>query len=188
MHCLVGLGNPGPRYRWNRHNIGYLFLDYLGCGGSFTKGGGEYLEGKTILAEREVLLIKPTTFMNHSGRCVLDILEHRITPADGWSIVYDDASLAFGILRFRQMGSSGGHKGIASIIETLGSDKFYRLRMGIGPTAPGEDLTPFVLGDYTEKEKEILPAFFQRAREALITLFIHGVESIRNVIADLNKD
>ena len=188
MRFLVGLGNPGSEYQWNRHNIGYLFLDYLNKNIKFKKGKGPYKTARVTFENESVSLIKPTTFMNNSDLCIRRLISQEAILSHDWAVVYDDVNLDFGILRLRVKGSSGGHKGIDSVIEATGTDDFYRLRMGIGPAPYDEDLTSFVLGDFTEKEKEFLPDFLSRVREAFRTLLFHGIEKTQNVITNLNMD
>jgi len=154
MRLLVGLGNPGPRHAYNRHNIGYLALDDIverqGLAGWRKRFHGEVAEG-TIAGER-VLALKPMTFMNESGRAVGEALRfHKLEPADV-IVLYDEIELAPGKLRVKRGGGAAGHNGIRSIDEHIGPD-FWRVRLGVGHPGLKHLVHPHVLSDFSREEE-----------------------------------
>lgn len=169
MRALIGLGNPGRRYQMTRHNAGFLFLDYLNSKYNipFRPGKGDYYFSEVSFGQHEVVLIKPTTYMNNSGLAVRQVMEHFSILQEDLLIIYDDFHLPFGTLRFRAKGSDAGHNGIKSIIYELESELFSRLKIGIGSAF--SDAVDFVLADFSEKETERLGTLFKTA--------LHGVES-----------
>ncbi|HED03678.1 MAG TPA: aminoacyl-tRNA hydrolase [Candidatus Fraserbacteria bacterium] len=174
---VCGLGNPGPRYVFTRHNLGFRALDaYLERYG----GRARLLKSPEALYYRldGHLLVKPLTYMNRSGLAVRQFcLAQRCTPQD-CLIVYDDYALPLGRLRARAHGSSGGHQGMRSVIEALGTQEIPRLRLGIRGAGPTNDLVEYVLAPFTPKEEELLPDLLARAAEA-IELFLHrGIEAV----------
>lgn len=164
--AVVGLGNPGPEFQHTRHNIGFLAVD-------------RYLERAKrppheLNAERawlyglgEVLIAKPTTYMNLSGWAVREILRRFELDPQQCLIVYDDVALPFGTLRARARGGAGGHHGMESVIEALGSQEIPRLRLGIRTDPLPDDLTSYVLGEFSHEESEMLDGFLDRAAEAI---------------------
>ncbi len=180
MKILVGLGNPGRKYLYNRHNVGFMVIDRLAKENklifrrSFTLKGylARRCNGKT-----EFILVKPTTFMNNSGDCVRRVCRHfRVYPED-ILIIYDDVSLEKGKLRLKPKGSSGGHKGMQSIIESLGTEKIPRLRIGIGQPDK-DDLTDYVLGDFSETEKPIIEKTIIKAVQYCHEWLNNDIESV----------
>lgn len=160
MKLLVGLGNPGEKYRKTRHNTGFLFLDKVSeqCSISFKKRVCYSLVGKGRIRGKEIILAKPLTYVNRSGRAVRELLHfYKLTEKD-LLVVLDDFSLPLGMVRLRSKGSSGGHNGLESIIEALQTEDFPRLRIGIGREEIHEDLVSFVLSEFTPEEKIILEA------------------------------
>lgn len=159
MKLVVLLGNPGKQYQKTRHNVGWLFGDYLRDVPSFPEfrfqkqWGASYLE--TMFAGAKLLLIKPETFMNRSGDPVQKIMQYFKIPKEDIIIIYDDKDLAFGEVRFRQSGSSGGHKGIQHIIEQLGSEDIARIKIGVDHPQRTEhriDTADYVLSDFSSVE------------------------------------
>jgi peptidyl-tRNA hydrolase, PTH1 family len=148
---VIGLGNPGPRYAATRHNAGFLALDCLAriCRTKWELDSAARCYVATCrLAEQEVLLAKPQTFMNRSGESVLALQQHLDLEAGDLLIVVDDFLLDFGRLRFRRGGSDGGHNGLASVLEQLQTKAVPRLRLGIGQPGPEDDIIDFVLSDF----------------------------------------
>jgi PTH1 family peptidyl-tRNA hydrolase len=168
MRLLVGLGNPGPRHAYNRHNIGFLALDDIverqGLSGWRKRFQGEVAEG-TIAGER-VIALKPLTFMNESGRAVGEALRfHKLEPADV-VVLYDEIELAPGKIRAKQGGGAAGHNGIRSIDEHIGPD-FWRVRLGIGHPGLKHLVHPHVLSDFTREEEAWLDPLLEAvAKEA----------------------
>ncbi len=176
MKLIVGLGNPGRRYAMSRHNIGFLVLDKLAK--SLGQRAGGFKKETRFSAElltlrptpytlHPLLLAKPQTFMNAAGRAVRAIASfHRIKPHD-ILVVSDDIDMEFGKIRFRREGSSGGHKGLESIISALGTDKFSRLKIGVGrdpKIAPDK----YVLGKFAAEQKKKLPRILEEAAQEAI--------------------
>ncbi len=159
---IVGLGNPGGEYEWTRHNLGFLsvirFADQLGIRlRKSTSYKGMLGEGK--VEGEDVALLLPHTFMNNSGSVVKQFCNSKKIDPENILVVCDDFSLVFGQIRLREQGSDGGHNGLASIIEHLGTKEFSRLRLGIGPVPPHKSTVDFVLEDFRLDEKKKLPEF-----------------------------
>lgn len=181
MKFIFGLGNPGKSYKNNRHNIGYRIVEKIAEEGkrSFKKKfglGGVIAAGQAPEGREGYLLVKPNTFMNNSGLCL-----KRASKRYGFSlkdvlVVYDDADLEFGTLKFKRDGSSGGHRGIQSIIESLGTDQINRLRIGIGKE-PGRDTADYVLSDFKSSELEILEEVIAQAARACRAWVASGLEA-----------
>ena len=149
LFVIVGLGNPGKEYTASRHNAGYLAIDRLmdryGIKLSSKKFDG--LSGRGTIDGRKVMLVKPTTFMNNSGRCVKKIVDYyKLDPANDLVILYDDIDLEPGMLRVRTKGSAGSHNGMKSVIQHLKTQEFTRIRIGVGTPPPQMDLVDWVLG------------------------------------------
>lgn len=178
---MIGLGNPGPEYRNTRHNVGWLFLDFVAEeeGVSFRPGKGRFFVAETP----HFRLIKPTTYMNLSGQVVPD-LERVYGPfrPEELLVVLDDAHLPFGTLRLRMKGSSGGHKGLESMIYYLGTEIFPRLRIGVGRPPGRMSLRDWVLSPFTEKEWEVLPVIFAHAYRGVRIFVEEGPQQAMNFI------
>lgn len=181
-YLIAGLGNPGRVYKANRHNIGFMLLDKLAdqLDSNFSRVEFRALTTKTRLDSFIIHLAKPQTFMNLSGEAIGTLVRHYKIPLDHLLIVYDDVDLPFGALRLRPSGSSGGHKGMASIIEKLGTQEIPRLRVGIG-RPPGRMIAAeYVLRDFSRSEVELLPGIFQRGVDAILTFIQFGIETAMN--------
>ncbi|WP_407305908.1 aminoacyl-tRNA hydrolase [Desulfosporosinus sp. SB140] len=167
MKVIVGLGNPGPQYAETRHNIGFLFIDSLAetLGLQFrTKFQGLWTEG-SVQGER-LLLLKPQTFMNLSGRSVKELVYFYKIPAENILIVQDDMDLPLGKLRLRNQGSAGGHNGIRSILMELGTEQFWRLKLGVGRPPKEWDPAQYVLSSFGENELPTVEDLLERANKA----------------------
>src|SRR5512140_670305 len=170
--AIVGLGNPGTQYQETRHNLGFLVVEEL-CRRLRTPlrpGKGEYLIARTDIEGTDVHIAAPMTFMNNSGAAVADILQrYQVTPRE-LLVVVDDFALPLGMLRFRLKGSDGGHNGLASIIYTLSTEEFPRLRCGIGTAAMPQksDMSPFVLSRFEAEEVPAVRDMVLRAADACI--------------------
>ncbi len=176
MKCIVGLGNPGSKYELTRHNVGFLVVDELAkqIGAEFRSKRSleaEIAEGQ--LGNERVLLVKPHTFMNASGRTVADVLKKYPVSNQDLLIVYDDADLPFGDIRFKAGGTSAGHRGMESIIETLGrAVSVSRVRFGIGrPHHPDIPLEDFVLTRWSREQEQALPEAITKAIETIQSTF-----------------
>jgi PTH1 family peptidyl-tRNA hydrolase len=176
---VVGLGNPGSEYAATRHNLGFRVVDALlvRCGARARRGAGEFVAAEVRIAAASVLLVKPTTYVNRSGRVLLQLAaRHPVDPARLLAVV-DDVALPFGRLRLRPSGSAGGHNGLRSMIQALGADGFPRLRLGVGAAPPGVALEDWVLGPFASEEEREVPAFVDRAADAVLRIVESGVEA-----------
>ncbi|MFH0941590.1 MAG: aminoacyl-tRNA hydrolase [Chloroflexota bacterium] len=184
MKLIVGLGNPGSKYAKNRHNLGFWCLGHFAKeqGISFDKKQGLARTGTGEVAGTQVVLARPQTYMNLSGQSVSRLLKKfRVDFAD-LVVIHDDLDLPPGKIRIRQDGGSGGHKGVASITECLGSPDFYRLRAGIGrPADTGEAaVVEYVLRDFTPEEAKVIAGVVAVASEAILCLITRGPEAAMN--------
>jgi PTH1 family peptidyl-tRNA hydrolase len=178
LALIVGLGNPGSEYARHRHNVGFQIVEALAKnhGLSFArhkKAKARVAEGK--IGERPVLLAEPQTFMNLSGRTVLRLSREREIPPECILVVCDDLDLPLGRLRIRPKGGSGGHKGLRSIIELLGSQDFSRLRIGIDRPAGSLDPAEYVLQPFAEEDKAIITDSLDRAMGAVESWLADGI-------------
>ena len=175
---IVGLGNPGPDYRHNRHNVGFMAIDALARALDIPIQRVELraLVGKGLLDGQRVILAKPQTFMNKSGQAVASLARFYKIPVDQILVVHDDLDLPFGNLRLRPEGGTGGHKGMDSIMNRLGTREFPRLRVGIGRPPGRMDPADFVLHDFDPPQQELLPQALDRAVQAMRAFVLEGVE------------
>lgn len=169
-HLVVGLGNPGKEYESTRHNAGFMMLDYLAarCGTAVNRARFKSMTGEATVCGVRVLLLKPQTFMNLSGEAVREAADfYRIEPQN-IIVIYDDVNLDVARLRVRGKGSDGGHNGIKSIINQLGSDAFPRVRIGVGKKPhPSFDLADWVLSAFSKEEREALLSVFPTAEKGV---------------------
>lgn len=165
---VVGLGNPGARYEKTRHNMGWLVLDRLAertgsVGRAKARDAAASVRGR--LGDLELVLVKPTTYMNLSGTAVRKVLARERAPLEDVLIVLDEMALPFGRLRMRERGSAGGHNGLRSVIGELGTEDFARLRVGIG--GPSKGAVEHVLGDFAHAEQRHLDVVLDAAADAV---------------------
>jgi PTH1 family peptidyl-tRNA hydrolase len=185
MKLVVGLGNPGPKYRETRHNIGFLVVEELvrRFGGEFTLGPSQVPE--TFIAKRfgdqPLLVAKPLTFMNRSGDSVAGLLRYYGLEPDALLVIVDEAALPFGRLRARARGSAGGHNGLKSVIERLGTTEFARLRLGVGRGDARRDLADHVLAMFEAGERAGLDELVTRAADAAEMFAVDGIGKVMNV-------
>ncbi len=172
---VVGLGNPGKGYCFHRHNAGFMVVDRLAATlrVTFEPCGKLGAIGRIEERSRRGFLLKPLTYMNRSGRAVGEVRDHYDIPLARVLVVSDDFNLPLGRIRIRRKGSDGGHNGLSSIIRTLGTEEFSRLRVGVGPLPSGKDPADFVLSDFCRKERVPLQEVLVLASEAL-RLWIEG--------------
>ena len=178
--CLiVGLGNPGPKYAANRHNVGFRCVERLAAAHdlSFDRRQKRSRVASGSIRERRVILAQPRTFMNESGRAVAPLARFYRVPLEHLLVVYDDLDLPLGAIRMRPAGGSGGHKGMRSIIERLGSRDFPRLRIGIDRPPGRMDPAAYVLQDFSVEEVALLEDTLERAVAAIETWLCEGVEA-----------
>jgi len=190
MKLIVGLGNPGRGYANNRHNIGFVCLNHFAKmqGIRFDKKQGRARIGLGEVAGSKVVVARPQTYMNLSGQSVsLLVKKFTVSPND-LIVIHDDLDLSLGKIRIRQDGSSGGHKGIDSIITELGSQNFIRIRVGIGRPVKNEDITEFsedeiiayVLSDFTPDEKQAITQVMPSVSEAILCILTDGPVAAMN--------
>ena len=182
---VVGLGNPGPRYAGTRHNAGFLVLDLLAirAGGSFKafKGSGgqaEILE--TRIGSRPVILMKPTTYMNESGGPVAGVARFYKVPVEHIVAVHDELDLPFGVLRLKSGGGEAGHNGLRSLVASLGSKDFARVRFGVGRPPGRQDAADYVLRDFATPERKELEFLIDRAADSVESILVAGLEAAQN--------
>ncbi len=171
MHLIVGLGNPGRRYEYTRHNVGFLVVDQLAASlkATFRPAQGDYWFASCSLNGLDVVLMKPTTYMNNSGIAVQQFLESHALPLEQVLIVCDDFQLPLGSLRIRESGSDGGHNGLASMIYHVQSENIPRMRCGIGSEHLPTDkslMADFVLSEFEKDEHEVVSTMLQQAGDA----------------------
>ena len=181
MHTLVGLGNPGQRYSNTRHNIGYIIVDFFSGIDKipFKTGKGDYYYKKVVIENNQILICKPTTYMNNSGLAVRQITDYFSIPAEDLLIVCDDYNLPFGTLRFRKRGSDGGHNGLKSVIYHMHTEDFARFRIGIGTEFA--DPVKFVLNKFNKRESEILNDLLPISVRAIKHWITEGTERTMNI-------
>ena len=180
---IVGLGNPGKDYAHTRHNVGFraldLLADKLGC--KVDKGKFQGLYGQCNYNGIKLYLLKPLTYMNLSGRSVLQLSAYFNIPPQRIIVLFDDISLPPGRLRIRPDGSAGGHNGIKSIIQELGSQEFPRVKIGVGAKAhPEQDLADWVLSTFSAQEEKALTVSFKNATDAALCIIDKGVPEAAN--------
>ncbi len=179
-YLIVGLGNPGLEYEKTRHNLGFRCMDTLceqqGIALERVKFNARFAAGS--LGAKRCLFLKPQTYMNNSGESVAAAMRFYKLHPEQLLVIFDDISLPVGRLRIRQKGSAGGHNGIKSIIELLGSDAFLRIKIGCGqkPT-PAYNLADWVLGKFPPEDEKIIQQVLPRAAEAVVCVVEKGVES-----------
>jgi PTH1 family peptidyl-tRNA hydrolase len=182
LTLIVGLGNPGREHVGNRHNAGFQCIDHLAeaHGMSFTRRQARARVAQGEIGGRRVLLVKPQTFMNVSGEAVGQLARfYKIAPADVL-VLYDDLDLPLGTIRLRPDGGSGGHRGMRSIIQHLGTEDFPRLRLGIGRPPGQMDPVDYVLSDFTADERAEMELAFEQAITAVVCFLDEGIDAAMN--------
>lgn len=183
MKLVVGLGNPGPRYRDTLHNVGFMTMDVLAArhGVTFESSPASALAARVRSADGGFLIAKPLTFMNLSGGAVGDLLRFYKIPAESLLVVLDEAALPAGRLRVRAHGSAGGHNGLESIIGVLGTTDVPRLRIGVGRGDPRRDLADHVLSTIDPSIRTIVDEAVQQAADAVDVFVRDGIEKTMRV-------
>jgi len=181
-YLIAGLGNPGPKYRHNRHNVGFMVLDAFAEHTQIPIQRVQFrtLVGKGLFHEVRLVLAKPQTYMNVSGQAVVPLMKFYKIPPERMIVVHDDLDLPFGTLRLRPEGGAGGQHGVESIITKLGRRDFARLRIGIGRPPGRMDPRDYVLHNFDPPEVEFLPAVLQHAVDAIISFIQDGIEKAMN--------
>ena len=174
-----GLGNPGPKYEWTRHNVGFLVVDELAERANLPvqKLKFKALTNTALIGGQSVLLMKPTTYMNLSGEAVGQAARFYKIPPERVLVISDDVALPQGKLRIRRSGSAGGHNGLKNIIAHLGSDQFPRVKVGVGGKPhPDSDMADWVLSKFTGPDKTAMEQTIDRAADAVTCLLAQGVD------------
>jgi len=178
MFLIVGLGNPGDDYAQTRHNLGFMLVDRLAGEAdiSVKRRECQSLIGSGVVEAERVKLVKPQTYMNLSGEAVSCLSsKYEIEATKSLIVISDDLALPFGAIRLRQRGSAGGHNGLKSVIASLGTNEFVRLRIGIQPEHPLSDAKKFVLSEFSREEKRALDEILERSAQAVRSVIGDGI-------------
>ncbi len=182
-HIVVGLGNPGKEYTYNRHNAGFMCMDVI-CDkyhARVDKAKFKALVGECNISGKRVLLMKPQTFMNHSGEAIREAADFYNIPAENIIVIFDDISIDVGKLRIRRKGSAGGHNGIKSVIEHLSTNEFPRIKLGVGnKPSPEYDIINWVLGNIPEDDRKSMSEAYSRAADALEVMLSGNIDAAMN--------
>ena len=183
MYIICGLGNPGKEYESTRHNMGFITMDVLSdrMGIPIRKLKFKALYGEGTVNGEKVLLVKPQTFMNNSGEALREIMAFYKVPAENILVVYDDIDLPCGTVRVRPFGGSGTHNGMRSVIYQLQTDRFPRVRVGVGSNGQ-IPLVSFVIGKWTEEEKPLIADAVLKAADACQLWLTKGIQECMNKI------
>lgn len=184
MYIIAGLGNPSSKYKGTRHNMGYDAIDNIADRNNISFTGKKFksLCGTGIIQGEKVMLIKPETYMNLSGEAVREVVDfYKINTEDELIVIYDDISLEPGKLRIRGKGSAGGHNGIKNIIAHLGTDKFKRVKIGVGSRPEGMDLADYVLGRFGKIERITVDKGIDDAARAVEVIIAEGIDKAMNL-------
>ena len=178
MLVIVGLGNPGFKYSKTRHNVGFDTIDVLAKRYNIKVKKKEHkaLTGECVINGEKVLLVKPQTYMNDSGRAIKLIMDYYNVPSDNIIIISDDIALDVGVLRLRAKGSAGGHNGLKSIIKCIGTESFKRVRIGVGKVPENYDVISFVLSMFPRKERALVKESFNEAASSIECIIEEGIE------------
>jgi PTH1 family peptidyl-tRNA hydrolase len=182
LWLVVGLGNPGPKYAGNRHNVGFFVADLLAerMGARFKahKGRADVVEGR--LAGQRVVLAKPSTYMNLSGGPTASLRDFFKVPIERIVVVHDELDIPFGAIRLKRGGGDNGHNGLRSLTQSLGNKDYLRVRWGIGRPPGRQDPADFVLKDFSAAERKELPFHVDRAADAVEALLTGSLEAAQN--------
>jgi len=179
---VVGLGNPGNKYEDTRHNAGFMVADKIALDFSisFNKTKFDTVFGRGYVEDVDVLLAKPMAFMNRSGPPLQKLAHYFQIPGEDMLVIHDDIDLAFGRLKIKEKGGHGGHNGIRSIMGAFGGGDFSRLRIGVGRSEAGENVTDHVLGRFSAAKAEMVTRVIAVARDAVVTVLCEGTKSGMN--------
>ena len=184
---VVGLGNPGPSYAGNRHNVGAMVLDELAARAGVKLSPGKGKRARTLIGEgrlagRRVVLARPTSYMNESGGPVRGLLDYHSVPATDLVVLHDELDIPFGTVRLKRGGGEGGHNGVRSISRSTGTKDYLRVRVGIGRPPGRQDPADFVLKDFSATERKELDLLVAEAADATEELLALGLEAAQNVV------
>jgi PTH1 family peptidyl-tRNA hydrolase len=180
MKLIIGLGNPGKKYHNTRHNVGFRVVEELAHRHKVERQESKYdaIIAHIRIGSEKILIVKPLTYMNLSGRAVQPLLAYYKLGMEDLLVIYDDMDLPVGNLRVRSEGGAGGHKGVTSIIERLGGRGFARLRLGIG--RPEDETIDWVLGKFSAREQAVMDQTISRAADAAEYWVQHGIDRTMN--------
>ena len=184
---VVGLGNPGPSYAGNRHNVGAMVLDELAARAGVRLSPGKGKRARTLIGEgrlagRRVVLARPTTYMNESGGPVRGLLDYHSIPATDLVVVHDELDIPFASVRLKRGGGEGGHNGLRSVSRATGTRDYLRVRVGIGRPPGRQDPADFVLKDFSATERRELDLLLAEAADATEELLAVGLEAAQNAV------
>ena len=190
MILVVGLGNPGKEYSLSRHNIGFMVVDELSnrLGVNLNKIEFTSLYSEAVLEEKKLILLKPQTYMNRSGKAVSETVKFFKIPLKDVIVVYDEMDIPFGSLKIKVGGGSAGHRGIESIISSVGDDDFIRVRVGIGKPVQKSEGVTHVLSRFKKEEKRMIEEVVSRAADAVWEIIVRGTESAMNKFNRKSED
>ena len=187
MFLIAGLGNPGAKYEVTRHNAGFMAIDLISDEYNIPlRDSGGCLTGTGVIEGSEVMLLKPTTYMNRSGGPTKkEALQNNIDPSN-IIVIFDDCELPVGRLRIRKSGRAGGHNGVSSLIDNLGTVDFPRIKIGVGKPDGGQDLADYVLSPFKKDEMEELGEVLVRTKDAVTYILKNGIDSISDAMNKFN--
>lgn len=187
MYAVIGLGNPGTKYKGTRHNVGFDTIDCIAQRNNVNVNKIKFksIYGEAQIGGEKVLLVKPQTFMNRSGESVLEIYNYFKIPIENIIVIVDDIDIKFGSLRIRAKGSAGTHNGMKSIIYLLQSDNFPRVKIGVGKPAENQDLADFVLSGFSKEDRMVIDNTIEQAAKAVEKIITSGINSAMN---EFNKN
>ena len=183
MYIIAGLGNPSAQYEGTRHNVGFDVIDAIAYKYNISVDGrkSRAFVGKGVIEGQKVLLVKPQTFMNLSGESIRGLIDYyKIDEEAELIVIYDDVSLDVGQLRIRKKGSAGGHNGIKDLIKQLGTQKFVRIKVGVGAKPQGWGLADHVLGRFDTQERKLVNEAQERAAKAVEMILSRGTDAAMN--------
>jgi PTH1 family peptidyl-tRNA hydrolase len=183
LKIIVGLGNPGARYALTRHNLGFIVVDALGdeLGVKVSRRSCQALTATATLGGERLLLVKPQTFMNRSGESVAELLDYMKADPSDLIVAHDDLDLSFGSIRIRKSGGDGGHNGVASIVASLGTGSFVRVKMGIGRPQGFQPPADYVLSGFEPEEEDAAMEMAAQAVKAVLFIVREGAEKAMNL-------
>jgi peptidyl-tRNA hydrolase, PTH1 family len=184
---VIGLGNPGPGYAGNRHNVGAMVLDELAARAGLRLSPGKGARARAVagegrLAGRRAVLARPLTYMNESGGPVRGLLDYHHLPVEDLVVVHDELDIPFGAVRLKRGGGEGGHNGLRSITRSTGTKDYLRVRVGIGRPPGRQDAADFVLKDFSAVERKELDLLLAEAADAVEALLARGLEAAQNEV------
>ena len=182
QHLIVGLGNPGPAYASTRHNIGFMVIDRLVQAHALHRLHQPFnaLLTEGTVAGVPVLTVRPLAYMNRSGGPVNEISQAYALRCEDMVVIHDDIDLAYGRLKIKQKGGDGGHNGLRSLIDALGTAAFTRVRMGVGRPCPGIGVVDYVLGEFDAEQRQTLERFLSQAAAAVEVILCEGAKEAMN--------